>query len=164
MSVAWRVSRPEKKLLTLPEHLSSPCTVCVFQSLVFYFVLCRSLFVLLHFLVWLMCCQFFFGLRLLSTPLLSPNLPGDVVFFYVHSPASANNKIKCHDTRYHWNIVESCVKHQLTNSNKNVYFGLLLTTTYWHINQRHLFLLCSLNSTKQLESLRMVLYCSRNHL
>jgi hypothetical protein len=41
-----------------------------------------------------------------------------VVFFYVRSPVSANNKIKYHNSRYHRNIVENWAKHQLTNSNK----------------------------------------------
>ena len=27
----------------------------------------------------------------------------------------------------------------MTNSSTNVYFGLLLTTTHWHINQRYFF-------------------------
>ena len=57
----------------LPEHLSSPRVLlgllCVAWTLVFYVVLCRSLFVLLSFFFWLLCCLSFFDQRILITPL-----------------------------------------------------------------------------------------------
>jgi hypothetical protein len=34
---------------------------------------CRSLFVLLHFFFWPLCCLFFFDIRILITPLVSSN-------------------------------------------------------------------------------------------
>jgi hypothetical protein len=57
-----RVSLVEQELLTLMEHMSSP-TVCsgvrVDWSLVFCVVFCRSLFVLLSFFFWPLCCLSF---------------------------------------------------------------------------------------------------------
>jgi len=50
--------------------------ICGFRSvrsLVFYVVFCRSLFVLLSFFLWLLCCLSFFDLRLLITSLSSSN-------------------------------------------------------------------------------------------
>ena len=52
-----------QELHTLPENLSSPvvfCGVRVARSLVFCVVFCRSLFVILYFLFWPLCCLFFF--------------------------------------------------------------------------------------------------------
>ena len=50
LTVAWRVSHVEQELLAIPEHLSSTPVfsgIRVARSLVFYVMLCRSLFVLL---------------------------------------------------------------------------------------------------------------------
>ena len=47
--------------------------VHVIRSLVFYVVFCRSLFVLLFFFFWPLCCLSFFDLRILITPLVSSN-------------------------------------------------------------------------------------------
>jgi hypothetical protein len=72
-----RVPLVEQELLTLPEHLSSPPVfsgVRVTRSLVLYTCLfCRSLFVLLYFFFWPLCCLFFFDIRILITPLVSSN-------------------------------------------------------------------------------------------
>ena len=67
------VTLVEQKLLTLPEHLSSPPVfsgVHVTRSL----VLCVC-FVdrCLYFFFWPLCCLFFFDLRILITPLVSSN-------------------------------------------------------------------------------------------
>jgi len=65
-----------KELLTLTEHLcSSPdfSGVRVTRSLVFCVVFYRSLFVLLSFFFWPLCCLSFFDLRILITPLVSSN-------------------------------------------------------------------------------------------
>ena len=67
----WKNILVEQELLTLPEHLRSPpgCNgVRVIRSLV-----CRSLFVLLHLIYWSLYCLFFFHIRILITPLISPN-------------------------------------------------------------------------------------------
>jgi hypothetical protein len=81
--VIRQVPPVEKELLTFPEHTSSPPVfrgVRVAQSLVFYVVLCRSLFVLfllaivLSVLLQLMASNYIFGildLRLLITYLVS---------------------------------------------------------------------------------------------
>jgi hypothetical protein len=37
----------------------------------FIYMFCRSLFVLLYFFFWPLCCLFFFGIRILTTPLVS---------------------------------------------------------------------------------------------
>jgi len=66
----------EQELPTLPEHLSSPPVfsgVRVTRSLVLCVVFCRSLFVLLYFFLWPLCCLSFFDLRNLITPLVSSN-------------------------------------------------------------------------------------------
>ena len=57
-----RVSLVEQELLTLMEHMSSPPVfsgVRVDWSLVFCVVFCRSLFVLLSFFFWPLCCLSF---------------------------------------------------------------------------------------------------------
>ena len=62
-----RVSLVEQELLTLMEHMSSPPVfsgVRVDWSLVFCVVFCRSLFVLLSFFFWPLCCLSFY-LRIL---------------------------------------------------------------------------------------------------
>jgi hypothetical protein len=62
-----RVSLVEQELLTLMKHMSSPpvCSgVRVDWSLVFCVVFCRSLFVLLSFFFWPLCCLSF-DLRIL---------------------------------------------------------------------------------------------------
>jgi hypothetical protein len=52
----------EQELLTLPEHLSSPA---VFSGVGVLFVMfCRSLFVLLFFFFWPLCCLSFFNLHI----------------------------------------------------------------------------------------------------
>ena len=71
----WSTKDPtkvEQELLTLPEHLSFR-GVRVTRSLVFCVMFWRSLFVLLSFYFWPLCCLSFFDLRILSTPLVSLN-------------------------------------------------------------------------------------------
>ena len=63
------------ELLTLPECLSSPMVfsaVRVTQSLSFMCMFYRSLFVLLSFFFWPLCCLFF-NIWILITPLVSSN-------------------------------------------------------------------------------------------
>ena len=92
--ITRRVPLVEQELHTRPEHLSSPPVfsgVRVTRSLVLYvcFVVvvvwefyvrltywgffCRSLFVLLYFFFWPLCCLFFFDIRILIAPLVSSN-------------------------------------------------------------------------------------------
>ena len=47
--------------------------VRVIRSLVLCVMFCRSLFVLLYFFIWPLCCLFFFDIRILITPLVSSN-------------------------------------------------------------------------------------------
>jgi hypothetical protein len=64
-----RVPHVEQELLTLPEHQSSPpmfSEVRVARSF-FYIMFCRSLFVILYFFFWPLCCLLFFDLRILIT-------------------------------------------------------------------------------------------------
>jgi hypothetical protein len=68
------VSLVKQELPTHPKHLrSSPVSsgVRVTWSLVFCVVLCRSLFVLLYFFIWPLCCLSFVDLRIQITPLVS---------------------------------------------------------------------------------------------
>jgi hypothetical protein len=64
----------EQKLPTLPEHMSSPLDfrgVRITRSLVSCAMSCRSLFVLLSFFFWPLCCQFFCLLAIVLSVLLS---------------------------------------------------------------------------------------------
>jgi hypothetical protein len=64
----------EQGLSILPGHLSSPPVfsgIRVARSLACCVVLCRSLFVLLSFFIWSLCCLAFFDLQILITPLVS---------------------------------------------------------------------------------------------
>ena len=65
-----RVPLVKQELLILPEHLSSPPCYSIFS---FICMFCRSLFVLLYFFFWSLSCLFFFDIRILITPLVSPN-------------------------------------------------------------------------------------------
>ena len=71
-SVTRRVPLVEQELLTIPEHLSSPffSGVHVTRSIVFCVMFCRSLFVLLSFFFFSLCCLFF-DLRIMIIPLVS---------------------------------------------------------------------------------------------
>ena len=66
-----RVPLVEQELLTLPEHLSSPS---VFSFMCMFY---RSLFVLLYFFFWPLCCLFFFNLQIQVTPLVSSDSCAD---------------------------------------------------------------------------------------
>ena len=69
-----RVSLVKQELLIFSEHLSSSPSfsgVRVTRSLVL--CVCRSLFVLLYFFFWPLCCLLFFDIRILITPLVSSN-------------------------------------------------------------------------------------------
>jgi len=70
-----RVPLVEQELLTLPEHLSSPPFLVGLCYSIYSFMcmFCRSLFVLLYLFIWLLCCLFFFDIRILITPLVSSN-------------------------------------------------------------------------------------------
>ena len=86
---------------SLSEHLSSP-TVCIAQSLVFCQFFRSSLYVLLFFFFWALCCQFFFDLRLLITPLvclifsyLDTELASLLILFLYASWLVGSNKYCC---------------------------------------------------------------------
>ena len=70
-----RVSLVEQELSILPEHLSSPPFLVGSCYSIFGFIrmFCRSLFVLLSFLFWPLCCRLFCDIRILITPLISSN-------------------------------------------------------------------------------------------
>jgi hypothetical protein len=69
-------------------HLSSPSVfsgVHVTRSLVLYVVFCRSLFFLLSFSLWSLCCLFFFDLRILISSNSSwASCMGHTSYVYVH--------------------------------------------------------------------------------
>jgi hypothetical protein len=74
--VIRRVPLVEQKLLTLPDHLSSPPVfngLRVAPSLGLSVMLCRSLFVHLSFFCWLLCCPSLVDLQILVAPLVSSN-------------------------------------------------------------------------------------------
>jgi hypothetical protein len=69
------VSLVEQELLTLSEHLSSPPVFSGFRvtrSLFFICMFCWSLFVLLYFFFWPLCCLFF-DIQILIAPLVPSN-------------------------------------------------------------------------------------------
>ena len=71
-----RVPLVEQELSTHPEHLSaSPIFsgVCITRSFVLCGMLCWSLFILLYFLFWPLCCLFFSDIHILITLLISSN-------------------------------------------------------------------------------------------
>ena len=78
MNIRCQVRSPclslEQELLILPELMSSPSALCgvrVARSLVFCVIICRSLFALMFFFIWQLCCLSFLDLRLLIDPLVS---------------------------------------------------------------------------------------------
>jgi hypothetical protein len=69
-NLTWQMPLVEQELLTLLEHPSLPSVfsgVRVTRSLVL--CICRSLFVLLYFFFWPLCCLFF-DIRILQEPML----------------------------------------------------------------------------------------------
>ena len=66
-----RVPLVEQKLLTLSEHISTPGFKWGSRYSIFSFMfnVCRSLFVLLYFFFWPLCCLSFFDLRIMITSL-----------------------------------------------------------------------------------------------
>jgi hypothetical protein len=75
-SIFFELVSVELELLTSSEHMSSPhvCLSGSYYSIVsFMCMFCRSLFVLLYFFLWTLCCLFLVDLRILITPLASSN-------------------------------------------------------------------------------------------
>ena len=71
-----RVPLAEQELLTLPEHMRSPPDFqwgSCYSIFSFICMFCGSLFVLLYFFFWPLCCMFFFDIRILIAPLVSSN-------------------------------------------------------------------------------------------
>jgi hypothetical protein len=75
--VTQQVPLVEQELPTLPEYLSSPPVFSHWSSCYSIFscicMFCRSLFGLLYFFFWPLCCLFFFDIRILIAPLVSSN-------------------------------------------------------------------------------------------
>ena len=65
--------------------------VRVVQSLVFYIMVCRSLFVLLYFFFRPLRCLFFFDIRFLFIPLISSNFSCPFVLFSWHAYKAQEN-------------------------------------------------------------------------
>jgi hypothetical protein len=63
----------EQELLTLPEFTPGFLWSSCYSILSFMCMFCRSLFVLLSFFFWPLCCLFVFDLRILINPLVSSN-------------------------------------------------------------------------------------------
>ena len=80
--VTWQVPLVEQELLTLAEHLSSPpvfSEISCYSIFSFMCMFCRSLFVLLYFFSWSLCCPSFFNLQLRIIPLVSSNSSYDYI-------------------------------------------------------------------------------------
>jgi hypothetical protein len=65
----------EQELLSLPEHLSSPrfSVGSCYSIFSFMCMFCGSLFAVLYFFFWPLCCPSFFDVQILITPLVSSN-------------------------------------------------------------------------------------------
>ena len=87
------VSLVKQELPTFPEHLSSPTFWWSSRYSIFSFIcmFCGSLFVLLYFFFWSLCCLFFFDIRILITPLASSNSS----FNYITNQVKLTHNI-CH--------------------------------------------------------------------
>ena len=66
---------------------------------------CRSLFVLLFFFVWPLCCQFFFNLRILITLLVSSSSSYTCMLKYITYFPKENTKIVMHSNVCYDNII-----------------------------------------------------------
>ena len=92
--------------------------VCV-TRFSFIRMLCRSLFVLLYFFIWPLCCLFLFDIRILITPLVSSNsLQRKHIFkgvrVMVLNTIFNNISVYCGCQFYWWRIPTTCRK-SLTN-------------------------------------------------
>jgi len=63
-------------------------------SLVVFSLICKSLFVLLYFFFWPLCCLFFFDLQILITSLVSSTLLALLYKIYTVKPALVTTSIK----------------------------------------------------------------------
>ena len=59
----------------------------------FICMFCRSLFVLLYYFLWLLCCQFFFDIRILITSLCYIQTLLTAHMFYFYSPISTISRL-----------------------------------------------------------------------
>jgi hypothetical protein len=108
----WSTKDPtkvEQELLTLPEHLSFR-GVRVTRSLVFCVMFWRSLFVLLSFYFWPLCCLSFFDLRILSTPFVSSNssIKNRPFIYHICIYNIFHKRIPCIDSLIMRKITEVC--------------------------------------------------------
>ena len=76
--VEWIVSEHDQPLVTNDDIILSEFTPDFYWGscyLIFSFMcmFCKSLFVLLYFFLWSLCCLFFFDILILITPLVSSN-------------------------------------------------------------------------------------------
>jgi len=75
---------------------------------------CRSLFVLLYFFFWLMCCLFF-DIRILITPLVSSNSSIDLLKYIQSMFLSSCNRIKTFDfSTFYTTVPHSKLKDRLS--------------------------------------------------
>jgi hypothetical protein len=68
-----RVSLVEQEQLTPPEFTPGFQLGSCYSIFSFMYMFCGSLFVLLYFFFWPLCCLFFYDIRILITPLVSLN-------------------------------------------------------------------------------------------
>ena len=91
--ITRQVPLVEQELLTLPEHLSSPPVfsgVRVTRYLVVYVYFVDRCLSFCTFFFWLLCCLFFFDIRILITPLVSSNSTNETIWSTLNQ-----NIIKC---------------------------------------------------------------------
>ena len=111
-----RVPLVEQELLTLPEHPRSPPVFSrgsCYSIFIFMCMISRSLFVLLYFFFWPLCCLFFFDIRNLITPSVSSNSSSYILVVY----ASRYYIVVVHANRYYIEFV-------FINSYDNIFLDL----------------------------------------
>jgi hypothetical protein len=73
-AICFVICQVEYEIRTLKTFSLLMCNVFSFYSIFsFICMLCQTLFVLVYFFFWPLCCLFFFDIRFLITPLISSN-------------------------------------------------------------------------------------------
>jgi hypothetical protein len=92
----------------------------VAQSLVLCSVLYSSMFILLSFFFWPFYCLYFFGLRFLTTPLVSPNFYSVCLQFTVSDYPFGIHRLLFHRFPYKQLYVYVSVRFSMETSLKNI--------------------------------------------
>ena len=102
-----------------PEFTPSFYWGSCYSIISFMCMFCRSLFVLLSFLFWPLCCLFFFDIRILITPLVSSNSSCPFVLFLLAIVLSV--LLRYTDSDYPFGIIKLFLeRYTVANDGRNV--------------------------------------------